>query len=120
MVQAATFTRLRPKYWRHFLAGGKRVVFDLSFFQSRLSSRPEVATIQPIYSSEEEKSGRKFFLLGVYSKLSTIVNGALHISLFPAQVVRFQRIYRSAPSEKLLREFHEETCLNFWITQLHF
>ena len=88
-------------------------MFDVSFFQSRLSSRPEVATIQPIYSSEEEKSGRKFFLLGVYSKLSAIVNGALHISQFPAQVVRFQRIYRSAPSEKLLREFHEETHLNF-------
>ena len=87
-------------------------MFDVSFFQSRLSSRPEVATIQPIYSSEEEKSGRKIFLLGVYSKLSAIVNGALHISLFPAQVVRFQRIYRSAPSEKLLREFHEETHLN--------
>lgn len=53
------------------------------------------------------------FLLGVYSKLSAIVNGALHISQFPAQVVRFQRIYRSAPSEMLLREFHEETHLTF-------
>ena len=82
-------------------------MFDVSFFQSRLSSRPEVATIQPMYSSEEEKSGRKILLLSVYSKLSAIVNGALHISLFPAQLVRF------ASSEKLLREFHEETRLTF-------